>query len=228
MTLLGSSVPSIDQVAGFDFEASQTIRASEIVKACLDGILAAAGLVILLPVLLAIAIVVSLDGGPILYAHPRIGRHGRTFHCLKFRSMAVNGDELLAEVLARDEDAAREWAATRKLKNDVRITRLGRFLRASSLDELPQLMNVLRQDMSLVGPRPIVQQEIHKYGEKIAFYYATRPGVTGLWQISGRSNTSYDERVKLDAWYAQNRSFWLDVSILAKTIPAVLKRSGAH
>ncbi len=211
----------------FAFDAPRTQSYMTFIKALLDRTLAAAGLIVLLPLLLVIAIAVRLDGGPVFYAHARVGRHGRTFHCLKFRSMAVNGDALLTELLSRDEAAAREWAETQKLKNDVRVTRIGRFLRATSLDELPQLVNVMRQDMSLVGPRPIVTQEIHRYKDRIGFYYETYPGLTGLWQISGRSDMAYDERVALDTWYVQNWSLWLDFVILMKTIPAVVRRRGA-
>jgi lipopolysaccharide/colanic/teichoic acid biosynthesis glycosyltransferase len=140
----------------------------------------------------------------------------------------VDSDRALNEALARDPALAAEWAATRKLVNDPRVTRIGRFLRNTSLDELPQLINVLRMEMSLVGPRPIVDSEVPLYGEAIAQYYATRPGLTGLWQVSGRSNTSYARRVQLDVWYVNNWTVWNDIAVLLKTIPAVLGRQGAH
>ena len=191
--------------------------------------LAAASILLLLalPVLLVLGALVRMDGGPALYAHRRIGANGRLFECLKFRSMVVDADAVLHHLLATDAAAAAEWADTHKLRNDPRITRVGRFLRATSLDELPQLLNVLRLEMSLVGPRPIVRAEISQYGEDIAYYYETRPGLTGLWQVSGRSDTSYAHRVHLDTWYAKNWTVWHDVAILAKTVPAVLKREGA-
>lgn len=191
--------------------------------------LAAATILLLLalPMLLTLAALVRMDGGPALYAHRRIGANGQGFDCLKFRSMVVDADAVLSRLLATDRAAAAEWAETHKLRNDPRITRVGRFLRASSLDELPQLLNVLRLEMSLVGPRPIVRAEISLYGEDIAYYYETRPGLTGLWQVSGRSDTSYAYRVHLDTWYAKNWTVWHDIAILAKTVPAVLKRQGA-
>ena len=169
----------------------------------------------------------ALDGGPVLYSHTRIGVRGRPFGCLKFRSMVPDSDEVLRRLLNSDPAAAAEWADTQKLRRDPRITAVGRWLRATSLDELPQLLNILRLDMSLVGPRPIVQAEVPRYGEDIAYYFEARPGLTGLWQVSGRSDTGYDQRVRLDTWYVKNWSIWHDLAILAKTVPAVLKRRGA-
>ena len=201
--------------------------AAQVTKMALD--LSAAVLLLLLmsPFLLVIAAAVSLDGGPIIYAHRRVGAAGRPFDCLKFRSMVQNSDEALRRLLASNPAAAAEWAATQKLRRDPRITRIGRFLRATSLDEVPQLFNVLRLEMSLVGPRPIVQAEVPRYGDDICYYYNTRPGLTGLWQVSGRSDTSFTDRVRLDAWYVKNWCIWHDLAILAKTVPAVLRREGA-
>ena len=170
----------------------------------------------------------ALMGGPVFFAHRRVGLDGRPFQCLKFRTMRVDGDSVLARHLASDPDAAHEWATTRKLACDPRVTPVGRLLRKTSLDELPQLINVLRLEMSLVGPRPIVQAEVPFYGDKIMHYTAMRPGLTGLWQVSGRSNTSFDRRVKLDTWYVRNWSFWSDIAVLLKTVPAVLRREGAQ
>ncbi len=191
--------------------------------------LAAASLLLLLsaPVLLAIAVAVKLDGGPTLFAHRRIGANGREFSCFKFRSMVPDAETVLRLSLAEDADLASEWESGRKLRRDPRVTAVGRFLRATSLDELPQLFNVLRLEMSLVGPRPIVRAEVVRYAEDIAYYYETRPGLTGLWQVSGRSDTTYRQRVQLDTWYVKNWTIWHDVAILAKTIPTVLKRHGA-
>ncbi len=197
-------------------------------KRVMDVMIAAAMLFFAMPVMLAIVALVRRDGGAALFGHNRIGENGRIFRCLKFRSMVTNADEVLKELLERDEAAREEWASTQKLRHDPRITRLGRFLRATSLDELPQLLNVLRGDMSLVGPRPIVQAEVERYGENITYYYATRPGLTGLWQVSGRSNTSYARRVALDSAYVRHWTFGKDVLILLKTIPAVLRHDGAH
>jgi lipopolysaccharide/colanic/teichoic acid biosynthesis glycosyltransferase len=198
-------------------------------KRGLDLLGSAALLLLTLPVMLALALLVRMDGGSILYRHRRIGRGGRPFHCLKFRTMAMDADRQLALCLENDPAAAAEWAERRKLARDPRITRIGRFLRASSLDELPQLLNVLRGEMSLVGPRPVVQEELDThYGPAgTAAYVACLPGITGLWQVSGRSDTSYVERVTLDIRYARERSFAGDLRILLQTVPAVLARRGA-
>ena len=200
---------------------------ARLVKLSFDLAASAAALVVLAPAMLVIAALVSLDGGPVFYAHRRVGARGQIFDCLKFRSMVVNGDAALQRVLATNPAAAEEWAHTHKLRRDPRITWIGHLLRKTSLDELPQLLNVLRLEMSLVGPRPIVSLEIPKYAEDIAYYYETRPGITGLWQVSGRSDTTYAERVRLDTYYVKNWTLWQDVSILAKTIPAVISGRGA-
>ena len=177
--------------------------------------------------LVALAVYVQ-DGGPILFAHRRIGLNGRTFYCLKFRSMAVDAQERLATLLANDPEAREEWERDHKLRNDPRITPLGAFLRRTSLDELPQLLNVLCGDMSLVGPRPIVEAEVSKYGHRFSEYCAVKPGITGLWQVSGRNDTTYRTRVALDCVYARRRNFRLDAYILACTLPAVLARRGSY
>ena len=197
------------------------------VKIAFDLSAAICLLAVLSPLLALLAIAVKLDGGAALFGHKRLGANGREFRCLKFRSMVTNGDEVLRALLDSNPEAAAEWAETRKLKNDPRITRIGSILRATSLDELPQLFNVLRLEMSLVGPRPIVRAEAARYGDDISYYYETRPGLTGLWQVSGRSDTSYERRVQLDTWYVKNWTIWHDLAILFKTVPAVLKRQGA-
>ncbi|MBY4641051.1 exopolysaccharide biosynthesis polyprenyl glycosylphosphotransferase [Gluconacetobacter entanii] len=197
-------------------------------KVALDLSVAMLVLMAILPILAVVYALVRLDGGPAVFGHMRIGRNGRPFRCLKFRTMAVNADAILADLLARDPQAAAEWAATRKLTSDPRITRVGRLLRRTSLDELPQIFNVLRLEMSLVGPRPIVMAEEVHYGVDMEYYMATRPGITGLWQVSGRSDTSYTRRVQLDNWYVRNWSLWRDIVILLKTIPAVLGQKGAR
>jgi undecaprenyl-phosphate galactose phosphotransferase len=184
-------------------------------------------LLLLAPAMLIIAALVRRDGGPVFYAQSRLGLGGRSFGCLKFRSMVMNGDDVLRRHLAADPRAAAEWEASAKLRAAPRITAVGRFLRATSLDELPQLINVLRLEMSLVGPRPITEREAPRYGDELAYYTAVRPGLTGLWQVSGRSDTSYARKVLLDSWYVRNWSFWQDIAILAKTIPAVVLRRGA-
>jgi UDP-galactose-lipid carrier transferase len=199
-----------------------------IAKIAFDLSVATLALIVLAPLLLLVALLVKLDGGPALFLHTRIGAGGREFKCLKFRSMSVHGDSLLERLLIRNSAAAAEWADTHKLRNDPRVTRIGRLLRKTSLDELPQLFNVLRLEMSLVGPRPIVRHEVPRYAEDIAYYYEARPGITGLWQISGRNDVSYERRVRLDCWYVKNWTIWHDIAILAKTIPVVLNCKGAY
>lgn len=196
-------------------------------KMALDLVGAASLVLFVSPVLLAIAVLVKLDSGPVFFGHSRVGAGGRRFRCLKFRSMRVDSAAVLDHLLRTDSAAAIEWAATQKLRRDPRVTRIGAWLRKTSLDELPQLFNILRLEMSLVGPRPIVEEELRHYGEDIAYYYETRPGLTGLWQVSGRSDTSYRQRVRLDTWYVKNWTLWHDIAILAKTVPAVLNRTGA-
>jgi UDP-galactose-lipid carrier transferase len=192
-----------------------------------DAIFAALLLLGASPLMLALAWLVRRDGKLALYRHKRIGAGGRSFYCIKFRSMVPDADGILADLLARDPNAAAEWQATQKLRRDPRVTPIGRFLRKTSLDELPQLLNVLRGEMSLVGPRPIVTSETRFYGEYIDDYYAIRPGVTGLWQVSGRSDTTYERRVQLDVWYVRNWTLWRDIVILLKTLPIVMLRRGA-
>jgi undecaprenyl-phosphate galactose phosphotransferase len=196
-------------------------------KMAIDVGLAGSALVVLAPVMLLIACAVRCDGGAALFAHARIGRNGQVFYCLKFRSMVVDSDAALQRLFATDPAAREEWLRTHKLRRDPRVTWIGRILRKTSLDELPQLLNVLRLDMSLVGPRPIVSAEVPKYGADIAYYYATRPGITGLWQVSGRSDTTYAHRVSLDTSYVRDWTLWRDISILIRTIPAVLSGRGA-
>jgi lipopolysaccharide/colanic/teichoic acid biosynthesis glycosyltransferase len=198
-------------------------------KRALD-IAGAGGLLLLsLPVFVILSVLVRADGGPAFYAHERVGRGGRRFGCLKFRSMVTDSAARLEAMLAEDPAARAEWDATRKLRHDPRITWIGRFLRASSLDELPQLINVLRGDMSLVGPRPVIAAELAAhYGAAAEHYLSVRPGITGLWQVSGRSSTSYDTRVALDVRYATNPSLLADMRILLRTPAAVLLRRGAY
>lgn len=196
-------------------------------KLIFDYVLALLLLVAFLPVFALIALLIKRDGGPVFFRQERIGSFGRPFTCLKFRSMVVNSDEILDHLIQRDPDVAAEWSTTQKLRNDPRVTAIGRFLRATSLDELPQLLNVLRGEMSLVGPRPIVASEVRRYGNSILLYTETKPGLTGLWQVSGRSDTSYERRVQIDGWYVKNWTLWHDIAILIKTLPAVLRRRGA-
>ncbi len=197
-------------------------------KDVLDRVGAAVAIVLLSPVLILIARAIRKDGGPAMYGHTRIGKDGKPFKCLKFRSMVVNAQEILHDLLENNPDMRKEYEETYKLKNDPRVTKIGKFLRKTSLDELPQLFNVLQGHMSLMGPRPIVEDERKYYAEKISEYLSVRPGMTGLWQVSGRSDTGYGQRVYLDSWYVRNWSLWNDVIIFFKTILVVLKRKGAY
>ncbi|MFV8908118.1 undecaprenyl-phosphate galactose phosphotransferase WbaP [Serratia fonticola] len=183
---------------------------------------------ILSPILIILMYLVSKDGGNAIYGHERIGRDGLKFKCLKFRSMVSNSQEVLQALLESDVEARAEWEKDFKLKNDPRITKVGQFIRKTSLDELPQLFNVLRGEMSLVGPRPVIEKELERYAGDVDYYLMAKPGMTGLWQVSGRNDVDYDTRVYFDAWYVKNWSLWNDIAILFKTINVVLKRDGAY
>ncbi len=186
-------------------------------------------IILLAPLLVLIsALVFVLDGGPVMIRHTRIGRGGVKFGCLKYRTMVTNGDEVLRSHLASSPEALEEWTKTRKLVSDPRVTTLGRILRKTSLDELPQILNIFSGEMSFVGPRPIVEDEIYKYGAAFNEYRRARPGLTGRWQVSGRNDTGYDERVALDQHYVSNWSFTSDIEIILLTIPAVIKAKGVY
>jgi Undecaprenyl-phosphate galactose phosphotransferase WbaP len=185
-------------------------------------------LLLLSPLFAYVAWKVSRDGSSAFFGHERVGQDGHKFKCYKFRSMVVNAQEVLQELLARDPLARAEWEKDFKLKNDPRINPIGHFLRRTSLDELPQLWNVLKGEMSLVGPRPVVQDELARYGEDVVYYLMAKPGMTGLWQVSGRNDVDYDTRVYFDAWYVKNWSLWTDIAILFKTISVVMGRRGAY
>ena len=185
-------------------------------------------IVLTAPLMLIISLLIRLDGGPAIFRHRRIGLRGKTFPCLKFRTMHIRAREMLAQHLAANPEAQAEWAASFKLKSDPRVTRLGRFLRKTSLDELPQLWNVLRGEMSLIGPRPIVSQEVAKYGVGFALYAQVLPGLTGLWQVSGRNDTYFSRRVDLDCQYIRNWTVALDLKILLKTAGVVARGRGAY
>ncbi|WP_244130183.1 sugar transferase [Burkholderia sp. BCC0044] len=197
-------------------------------KRVLDLIVATILIVLLSPLLAVIALAIRLDGGPCLYAHVRIGHRGRPFRCLKFRTMRTDADHQLKRLLETDPQARTEWACGFKLKHDTRITAIGRMLRRTSLDELPQFVNVIRGDMSLVGPRPVVSAELSRYGSDIAYYLAVRPGMTGLWQVSGRNDIGYAARVALDVRYVRTWSMARDLRILVKTIGVVARGTGAY
>ena len=234
-TLRGMPLDSTDMSFIFShevmiFRVQQNLAkwSSRIIKRCFDLFGAICIILILSPLLIYIYMKVKKDGGPAIYGHDRVGIHGKTFKCLKFRSMVVNSKEILDELLKNDPKAKEEWDATFKLKNDPRITKIGAFLRKTSLDELPQLLNVLKGEMSLVGPRPIINAELERYNDQVDYYLLSKPGMTGLWQVSGRSDVDYDTRVYFDAWYVKNWSMWNDIAILLKTVIVVLKKDGAY
>lgn len=206
-----------------------SFQSNQIIKRMFDIICTICGGLLFSPVLLWIFIWVKMDSeGPAIYKQKRVGKNGKEFNCYKFRSMVIDSKERLEKFLATDPKAKEEWARDFKLKNDPRITKSGAFLRKTSLDELPQLLNVLKGEMSLVGPRPIVQKEVPRYEQYIKEYYMVLPGITGLWQVSGRSDTTYPERVAMDMWYVHNWSVWLDLVLLWRTAAAVIQSRGAY
>ncbi|MEO0466085.1 MAG: sugar transferase [Pseudomonadota bacterium] len=198
-------------------------------KRIMDLLIAVPAAIFAAPGLLALAVWVYLDdGGPVIFAHTRRGKDGKAFKCYKFRTMVRDADAKLKTVLESDPILRAEWEENQKLKDDPRLTRHGGFLRKYSLDELPQLWNIIIGDMSIVGPRPIVEDEVRRYGRDIAAYDALKPGVVGIWQISGRNDTSYDERVAMDVDYAKTQSVAVDTMILVKSVPAILLKKGAY
>jgi len=229
---VGTSVQYFFQEQAVALEVKNNLAAPVpyLTKRTFDRAVGALLLLILAAPMLVIAALIRITSrGPAIYRQQRIGRHGRTFTCYKFRTMFVDAEERLKEILATDPAAKAEWEAYRKLKDDPRVTGVGRFLRSTSLDELPQLLNVLKGEMSLVGPRPVTKQEIDEYYKEMAeVCFSIPPGITGLWQVSGRSNTSYDYRVALDSWYVRNWSLWLDIVVLLRTIKVVFTKEGAR
>lgn len=203
-------------------------RLPRLIKRSFDLLVSSVLLALTSPLFLFIAYQVSRSGRPIFFGHTRIGQHGKPFKCYKFRTMAQNADELLTSLLASSAEARAEWERDFKLKNDPRITPIGHFLRKTSLDELPQIWNVLKGEMSLVGPRPIVDAELERYGNQVDYYLEAKPGITGLWQISGRNDVTYDTRVYLDAWYVKNWSLFNDVVIMLRTVKVIFRREGAY
>jgi len=197
-------------------------------KRVFDVVLASTLIVVLAPVMLAITLIIWLNGRSPVFGHTRVGKSGQLFRCYKFRTMVPDADVRLANLLFTRPDLEQEWKEEFKLKSDPRVTSIGAFLRKTSLDELPQLFNVLKGEMSLVGPRPVIVQELEKYGDKVKHYLSVKPGITGLWQVGGRNNLSYEQRVALDVNYVENHSLLIDIIILFKTIFAVFAFKGAY
>jgi len=218
----------------FDSESSQRSSGAEYPvggqrKRLFDIVVAVFLLLLTLPLfIIVVAVLKVTDPGPVIYRHVRIGLRGRRFTCFKFRTMVVDAENELKALFDHNPSARAEWERSQKLINDPRVTRVGRFLRESSLDELPQLINVVRGEMSLVGPRPIVPSEMSRYGDWLGSYVSARPGLTGTWQISGRSDCGYDNRIKLDANYVSDWRFSTDLSILVRTVGVVVERKGSY
>jgi Undecaprenyl-phosphate galactose phosphotransferase WbaP len=227
-TLWGAS-RNCGRLSGIEVRNGLLLATLQTGKRALDIVIAAAALLFGLPLIAVIAAVVKCNSpGPAFFGHTRIGRAGRPFKAWKFRSMYSNSKQLLDDYLAKNPSAREEWERSQKLRDDPRVTRVGRFLRKTSLDELPQMWNVLRGTMSLVGPRPIIESEIYRYGDIFPLYASVKPGVSGLWQVSGRTDLDYHDRVCLDQFYIRHWSPWLDIYILAKTFVALVHRGGAY
>ena len=234
--LIGTTMAGVDasilfseKILMLNIRNNLSRRYNRIFKRIFDIICTIVGGILISPILLIITIRVAIDNrGHVIFTHWRVGRNGKKFPCYKFQTMIPTSEEELENYLAKNPDAKREWEESFKLTNDPRVTKLGAWLRKTSLDELPQIWNVIRGDMSLVGPRPIVEEEVVKYGENIREYYMVLPGITGMWQVSGRSDTTYEERVAMDTWYVRNWSVWIDIMYLFKTVKAVLTGKGAY
>jgi Undecaprenyl-phosphate galactose phosphotransferase WbaP len=213
---------------GLEIRQNLLIPRARVLKRVIDILLVVVFSVVALPLIVAIAGLIKLTSpGPAFFGQRRYGRKGEPFMAWKFRSMAADASQVLEQWLASDPALREEWRRSHKLRNDPRVTRIGRFLRRTSLDELPQFWNILRGQMSFVGPRPIVAEEIARYGDSYSLYKKVTPGLTGLWQVSGRNNTSYEQRVNFDLYYVRNWSLWLDLYVLARTVRVVVLGDGA-
>lgn len=200
------------------------------IKRMIDIIGAIVGIIFLIPTTIAVCLARKIskeDKGPLFYEQLRYGKNGKVFRLYKYRSMCIGADEKLKEYLANNEEARKEFKKTHKLQNDPRITQIGNFLRKTSLDELPQVINILKGEMSFVGPRPVVEKEVEDYGKNKDKFLSVKPGLTGYWQVNGRSSTTYEERMKMELYYVDNCSLWLDIKIFFKTFIAVFKKEGA-
>ena len=216
-------------IIGFASIHNLTFKGNLFLKRFMDIFAIVLFLPIILPLMIILSLLVKLTSkGPVFYGHKRIGKNGKEITCWKFRSMCINSQEMLEEILATDPVRRAEWEKDRKFQDDPRVTKFGKFLRKTSLDELPQLFNILFGDMSLVGPRPVTEPELVKYGDYKDYILSVSPGLTGMWQVSGRSDTGYEERISFDTYYIQNWSIWLDIWILIKTVWVVLIGKGAY
>jgi len=216
-------------IIGFSSTHNLTFKFNLFIKRCMDIFLILLFLPVILPLFLILSILVKVTSkGPVFYGHKRIGKNGKEFKCWKFRSMKINSQEMLEEILATDPVRRAEWEKDCKFVDDPRVTKFGKFLRKTSLDELPQLINILLGQMSFIGPRPVTEPELEKYGKYRDYVLSVLPGLSGMWQVSGRSDTSYEDRIAYDSYYIQNWSIWLDIWILIKTVWVVLKGKGAY
>lgn len=223
------SIRDMGGILGYSSTHNLTKRTNLFVKRLIDILLCIVAGIIVIPVSILIAFLVKITSrGPVFYGHPRVGKNGKIIKCWKFRSMCINSQEILEKILATDPVRRAEWEKDRKFQNDPRVTKFGKILRKTSLDELPQLWNIFVGEMSFIGPRPVTDGELEKYGDNADFILTVTPGLSGMWQISGRSDTGYEERVSLDTYYIQNWSVWLDVWIIIKTVWVVLRGKGAY
>lgn len=222
-------IKDINGTLGFATTHNLTKWYNTAIKRALDLTMLIFGSVIVIPLMLIVSLLIKLTSrGPVFYAHERIGRNGETIRVWKFRSMVVDADQRLAKILAENPEYRKEWEQCHKLTHDPRVTSIGKFLRKSSLDEFPQLLNILKGEMSFIGPRPVTKDEEQHYGENFSYIFSVKPGLSGMWQVSGRSDTDYAERVALDSYYIQNWSLWLDIWLICKTIGVVLTGKGAR
>ena len=216
-------------IIGFSSTHNLTFKHNLFFKRFLDLFIIFLFSPLLIPIMLLLCLLTKITSkGPIFYGHPRVGKNGKTFKCWKFRSMCINSQEILKEILETNPQMRAEWEKDHKFVNDPRVTKFGKFLRKTSLDELPQIINILVGDMSFIGPRPVTEEELFKYGEFKDYVLSVSPGLSGMWQVSGRSDTGYEERVSFDTYYIQNWSIWLDIWILIKTVWVVLNHKGAY
>lgn len=229
ISTISTNVRDFGGILGFSSTHNLTKKLSLFWKRFIDLFLLLLSSPITVPVLLFVSLLVKVSSpGPVFYGHKRIGKSGKEFKCWKFRSMVIDADKQLEKILAENPEMRAEWEKDRKFTNDPRVTKIGKFLRKTSIDEIPQFFNVFMGEMSFIGPRPVTEPELAKYGKKADFILSVKPGLSGMWQISGRSDTGYEERVTLDSYYIQNWSVWLDIWIVIKTVYVVLRGKGAY
>jgi len=229
LSTISTNMRDFGGILGFSSTHNLTKPFSLFWKRFIDLLLLLLSSPVTIPVTAFVALIVKITSpGPIFYGHKRIGKNGKEFKCWKFRSMVIDADKQLEKILAENPEMRAEWEKDRKFTNDPRVTKIGKILRKTSIDEIPQFFNILTGEMSFIGPRPVTEPELAKYGKKSDFILSVQPGLSGMWQISGRSDTGYEERVTLDSYYIQNWSVWLDIWIIIKTVYVVLRGKGAY